>query len=115
MIKYRINLKNSVVKKLIDEAKIDEKWMEKLCYLLEVTIPHREIIYNNYENENCHIDYDTKTKPPKEMLDHCKFLFQEKRKDNISDNDAIDYVCGIEPFDTSPFYRITLEKLLEGN
>ena len=115
MIKYEINLKNSVVKKLLDEVKMDEKWMKKLCYVLEVTIPHREIIYNNFENENCHVDFDEKTIPPQEMMDHCTYLFERKREENISDNDAIDFVCGIEPFDSNPFYRISLEKILEGN
>ena len=114
LIKYGINLENPVVKKLLDEAEIDKKWIKKLCYVLEVSIPHREIIYNNYENENCHIDVDETTIPPQEVMDHCVYLFQEKRKENISDIDAIDYVCGIEPFDTSPVYRLKLEKILEG-
>jgi len=113
LIKYQINLNSTVIKKLLDEVEIDEKWMGKLCYLLEVSIPHREIIFNNFENENCHIDFDQNSNPPEEMMDYCKNLFEKKREENISDNDAIDFVCAIEPFDTNPVYRTTLEQLIE--
>ena len=113
MIKYQINLDNLVVKKILEKADIDKILIKKLFYLLEVTIPHREIIFSNFENENCHIDFDESTQPPKEMVEYCKNLFEKKRKGNSSDNEAIDFVCAIEPFDTNPFYRTTLENIVE--
>jgi hypothetical protein len=113
-IVYRINADNEVLKEILIELSPAKKWISKLFHTIETTVPHRLIIMDNAELEDCHIDIPfNRSQPPESMLKLCEAFFNNEINNRRSASEAIDLVTAIEPFDTHPAYRIHLERLLE--
>ena len=111
-IVYRINLENPALKAILGEVEPDRDWLRKLCHLLESTVPHRLIIMDGLEHEDCHVDLPEKqVLPPGGLIDLCKSLYLKKVSDGYSHSEAADVTCCMEPFDTHPIYRATVDSL----
>jgi hypothetical protein len=115
-IMYRINTQNPVISAILEETKPDKEWVRKLFHALETSVPHRLIIMDSHENEDCNVDLpEDLNPPPTGLLAMCCELFRQKLAEGRSQEEAVDIVCGIEPFDSHPLYRATLDKLIEEN
>lgn len=114
-IVYQINKDNDVLKKILSEINYPKSWLNRLFYIIENTVPHRLIIMDNAENEDCHVGLPHEiNQPPPELIDLCKELYFEKRKSGKTHQQAADLVCAIEPFNTHIAYRAAIDSLAEG-
>ncbi len=115
-IVYRLNPDNPVLKRVLSELAPTKRWIRKLFHIIENSVPHRLIIMDGLDNEDCHVDLPADFgPPPDELLDICRELYQQKVAEGRSHEEAVDIVCSIEPFDSHPLYRACLDKLVEGN
>jgi hypothetical protein len=113
-IVYRINKNNSLLKILLNEIDPPKHWAERLFHVIEATIPHRLIIIDNAESEDCHVNLPIdKTIPPASMLKLCEMFYLEELKNDKSHQEAVEFVTVIEPFDSHPAYRAHLDSLIE--
>jgi len=111
-ILYEINRDHEVIRAILDEVKAPKAWERKLFHLIEKTVPHRGIIQDNAEHEDCHVDLPVdESSPPKALLIMCKMMFENALKSGRRTHDAIDYVCAF--FDDHVKYRLILEKIAE--
>jgi hypothetical protein len=109
-ITYKINRENSVLKVILSEAAVSEKWIKKLFHVIENTVPHRLIIMDGLEHEDCHADPPIDQDPPqKELLDICFQLYSQYRDEGKTHEQAVDLICGIDIFSTHPGYRAHLD------
>ena len=109
---YKINRENEVIKSLLDEANLPKSWINKIFHSIECTIPHRLIFMDNSEMEDCHVNLSPEVNMPTEsMIQLCKEFYLKYRENGRSHEGAIDIVVSIEPFDTHPVYRATLEEM----
>lgn len=113
---YKINTNNAVMKKLIEEASISKSWLNKFCYLIENTLPHRLIIMDGIEHEDCHVNLPDKLcVPPEELKNLCIEIYSNKLKDGLTHEESVDLTCSIEPFDSHPIFRAVLDRIMENN
>ncbi len=111
-ILYRINLEHPIIEEILNEVKPKKSWVRKLFHLIENTVPHRVIIQDNAEHEDCHVDLPFElAKPPDELLELCCRMFQEQIRKGKKPQDAADFVCAM--FDDHIAYRTMLDKLIE--
>ncbi|NOR46491.1 MAG: ATP-binding protein [Methanosarcinaceae archaeon] len=109
---YKINRKNDVIKSLLDEAKISKSLVNTIFQTIESTIPHRLIIMDNSETEDCHVNLSPEiNKPTESMIQLCKEFYLKYRENGRSHEDSIDIVVSIEPFNTHPIYKAFLEEI----
>ena len=86
--------------------------MKSLFHIIETTVPHKEIIMDEREQEDCHVALPSNLlKPPKELLDFCKVRYLQELDENRTKEEAIDIVCSVQPFDSHVAYRLSLEEL----
>lgn len=112
---YKINSNNPVLVKLLAEIEPPRGWTRKLFHTLESTVPHRLIIMDGIENEDCHVDLpETLYAPPPGLVDYCREIYLDKLREGRSHEEAVDIVCSIEPFDFHPSYRAALDSFAEG-
>ena len=89
--------------------------MNKLFHVIENTVPHRLIIMDGWEHEDCHIDLPVDLySPPEELIEYCREMHQYQLKHGRSHEEAVDIVCSTQPFDTHPKYRACLDSMVEG-
>ncbi|MFC1817483.1 ATP-binding protein [Thermodesulfobacteriota bacterium] len=113
---YRLNRNNPVLIKLFSEINPGSKWISKLCHIIETTVPHRLIIMDGLEHEDCHVDLPRDLNPPPAgLMEMCLELYNQKLGQGRSQEEAVDIICSIEPFDSHPGYRATLDGLMEGD
>ena len=113
-IVYRINRKNPVLSRLFEMVKAPESWIRKLTHAIETTVPHKLIILDNAELEDCHADIPPeRVRPPEHMLALCEEFYKRETQNGKEPQAAIDFVISIDPFNTHPSYRTQLEKHLE--
>lgn len=111
-ILYEINRDNEAIKRILEEVTPKKSWVRKLFHLIEKTVPHRLIIMDNADHEDCHMNLPVKAgEPPKELLFLCKKIFKERLKKGGDPHQAADYVCSF--FDNHVSYRAMLDKLIE--
>ena len=111
-IVYALNREHPVLRDILTEVKPSKSWIRKLFHLIETTVPHRVIIQDNAEHEDCHVDLPPSTaRPPKELLALCREMFKQQLKSGKKPQDAVDYVCAL--FDDHVDYRAMLDKLIE--
>jgi len=109
-ITYILNRENPVLKKIIDEIRPKELWLAKLFHVIENTVPHRLIIMDGLENEDCHVGLPEDLTPPtKGMLDLCIELYREYRAAGRSHDEAADILCSMDVFSIHPLYRACLD------
>jgi hypothetical protein len=113
---YRINTENPVIKGILEEVNLSDRWIKKLFSVIEQSVPHRLIIMDGNETEDCHVDLPDDIDPPSnDLLKICHDLYHKKLSESRSHEEAVDIVCSIEPFDSHPRYRAYLDELLEGD
>ncbi len=111
-ITYEINRDNPVIRTLLDQVALPKSWVKRLFHIIETTVPHRLIIMDNAELEDCHVDLPPEIhKPGKEFIELCREFYETYRERGKSHNEAVDVVLSIEPFNTHPAYRATLDAL----
>jgi hypothetical protein len=114
-IVYKLNLNNPILQKLLEEVSPGKMWTKKFCHLIESTVPHRLIIMDGLEHEDCHVDLPgTLNPPPSGLLDMCREFYEAKLAQGCTHEEAVDIACCIEPFDSHPVYRAMLESIIEG-
>ncbi len=114
-ITYGINKNNEVIKKILEEIDPPNSWIRKLFSVIESTVPHRLIIMDNAENEDCHVDFPPEiNKPDDALIQLCKEFYQKQRAEGKTHEQAVDIITAIEPFNTHIAYRAALDALEEG-
>lgn len=109
-IVYIINTENEVIKFLLNEEKPKSVWIKKLFHVIENTLPHRLIIMDNAEFEDCHIGLPPEVNKPLEgLIELCKEFYRKYRSEGKTHKEAVDIVTSIEPFNTNPEYRAILD------
>ncbi|TFH40395.1 MAG: ATP-binding protein [ANME-2 cluster archaeon] len=109
---YKINRENDVIKSLLDEAKISKSLVNTIFQTIESTIPHRLIIMDNSDMEDYHVNLSPEiNKPTESMIQLCKEFYLKYRENGRTPEESIDIVVAIEPFNTHPIYRATLEEM----
>lgn len=109
---YKLNRDNPVLKNILEEKNLNKSWVNKLFHVIESTVPHRLIIMDSAETEDCHVDLPLdKTNPPGSMLELCKDLYDNSKARGKTHMEAVDLVTSIEPFDGHPAYRAMLDTL----
>lgn len=113
-IVYRLNADNPVLKRLLDELKPGRKWLRQFFHAIETTVPHRTIIMDGLEHEDCHVALpEDLNPPPPELLKMCREFYDEQKARGRSHEEATDIVRGIDPFDTHPGFRAFLDGIVE--
>jgi hypothetical protein len=113
-ITYRINRDNLVIKKIIKEINPAKVWLKKLFHVIETTVPHRLIIMDDREREDCHVGLpEDVNKPPDELLRLCIELYREQRAAGRSHEEAADIICSMDVFSVHPLYRVCLDDIQE--
>jgi len=113
-ITYRINRDNLVIKKIIQEINPSKRWLKKLFHVIETTVPHRLIIMDDREREDCHVGLpEDVNKPPDELLRLCIELYHEQRAAGRRHEEAADIICSMDAFSVHPLYRACLDGLQE--
>lgn len=109
-ITYKINQESSVLNMILSEIKPEKSWIKKLFHVIESTVPHRLIIMDGLEHEDCHADLKTDLNPPpKELLDICFELYMKYRSEGKTHVQAVDILCSMDVFSTHPAYRAHLD------
>jgi len=114
-ITYKLNQNHPVLKKLMDEAGVDQKWKKSFYHLVESTVPHRLIIMDGLENEDCHVELPEELVCPTDgMLTLCREFYDDWISEGRCHGEAVDFVCSMEPFNVHPAYRAILDSIMEG-
>lgn len=109
---YKINQDNSVIKMILEEVDPKKGWTKKLFHVIENTVPHRLIIMDGLEHEDCHADFpEDMNQPPKELFDICFALYNKYRREGKTHAQASDLLCSMDIFSTHPAYRAFLDDL----
>ena len=109
---YQINRKNEAVKRILTEINPSPSLVKQLFHLIEKTVPHRLIIIDNAEHEDCHVDLQPDIQPPqRELLELCCQIFRDRLRGGRDPHTAADYACSF--FDEHPAYRAALDHLIE--
>jgi hypothetical protein len=109
-ITYKINQENSVLKLILGEMEPQKVWVRKLFHVIESTVPHRLIIMDGLEHEDCHVDpQPDQHPPPKELLDICSELYCKYRDEGKNHEQAVDILCGMDIFCFHSGYRAHLD------
>lgn len=111
---YRINRDNPVIAKCLEDIDPPKSWTNKLFHAIESTVPHRGIVIDDRETEDCLVDIpENINPPPKELINEAIERYWKKRKEGRTHNEAADIVCCIEPFNTHIRYRTAIDALEE--
>jgi hypothetical protein len=111
-IVYKLNPDNLVIKRIIDEVHLEKSWLKKLFHVIETTVPHRLIIMDNLEHEDCHVNLPNEmNSPPKELFALCGELYREYRAGGKSHDEAVHFICSMDVFNTHPAYRAYLDDM----
>jgi hypothetical protein len=111
---YKLNGNNPALKQVIEEVNPPKAWLNKLFHIIETTVPHRLIIMDGLEYEDCHVDIpDNINSPPRGLVEMCGELYKQQIEQGKSHSEAVDIVCCIEPFDSHPAYRACLDGMIE--
>jgi len=107
---YKINPENSVIKLILDEIAPVKSWVKKLFHVIESTVPHRLIIMDGLEHEDCHADLAPDlNSPPQELLGICFEMYKKYCNEGKNHEQAVDILCGMDIFSTHPAYRAHLD------
>lgn len=113
-IVYEINRENESIKRILAEVAPSERWIRKLFGTIERTVPHREIIIDSCNKEDCHVDLPPDiSRPDQGLIDMCVEIYREMRSIGRTHCDASAFVLSIEPFNTHPAFQAALEKITE--
>lgn len=108
-IKYILNHENPLLRKVLGEYELPKSWENKLFYIIENSVPHRLIIMDDRENEDCHVDLPIEKEPPKEMQKMCQEFYEYFMISGRTHEAAVDIVCSMDVFNAHPYYRAYLD------
>lgn len=109
---YQINRQNEAIARLLSKIKAPESWSKQLFHLIEKAVPHRLIIIDNAEREDCQVDLPPELHPPpRELINLCCQIFTERLSEGRDPHATADYACSF--FDDHPAYRAALDELIE--
>lgn len=109
---YKINRDNEAIKQIIEMVKPPESWVKQLFHLIENSVPHRRIIMDNAESEDCQVDIPPDiAPPPKELIELCRKIFLGRLNSGIDPQTSAEYACSF--FDDHPAYMAALDQLIE--
>jgi hypothetical protein len=113
---YVINRDSPVIKKILSEYDLDNKWIEKLFYSIEKSVPHKTIIMDEQELEGSIADVSSDINPPPpELVNLCIEFYKQFISDGKSHEEAARITISMEPFNAHPAYRARLDGLREEN
>ncbi len=108
---YEINRENEALKRILDELNPSDVWIAKLFGAIERTVPHREIVIDSAENEDCHVDLPMDVYvPDRNLISLCVEFYRIRRSQGRGHEEAVGIVLSIEPFNTHPAFRAALDK-----
>ena len=111
-IVYQINPDNEAIKRILSEISPSTQWVKKLFQMIERTVPHRLIIIDNAEHEDCHVNLPPDLRSPStELIELCSQIFREQLDAGLEFNSAADFACSF--FDNHPAFRAALDKIIE--
>ncbi len=114
-IVYLINRGNEVIREILGEINPAASWIRKLFHVIETTVPHRVIVMDNSELEDCHVDLPPEMNMPlKELVDLCIEFYKRHRDAGKTHDVAVDLTMAVEPFNTHPAYRAALDSFGKG-
>ena len=109
-IAYRLNRDNQVLKRILNEVSLKKSWVNKLFHVIESTVPHKLIIMDDREHEDCHVDLpENLNPPPDELMSLCLDLYREHRTGGMSHDEVVEFLCGMDIFSIHPAYRAYLD------
>lgn len=109
---YQINQDNEAIRQILEKMNPSKSWVRQLFHLIENTVPHRRIIIDNAESEDCHVDLPPEfAPPPKNLIELCRLIFLNRLNIGRSPQAAAEYTCSF--FDDHPAYRAALDQLIE--
>ena len=109
---YQINRNNEAIRQILEKVNLPKSWVRQLFHLIENTVPHRRIIMDNAECEDCQVDLPLEfAPPPKELIELCRQIFLNRLDIGRDPNAAAEYACSV--FDDHPAYRAALDQLIE--
>jgi hypothetical protein len=112
-IVYKLNRNNKVLTKIFEEINCKKTWITKLFHVIETTVPHRLIIMDGLEHEDCHVDLPFEINPPpSELISLCFEFYNDYCASGKSHQEAVDIVCSMDAFSTHPKYRACLDDSL---
>ena len=109
---YLINRKNEAIKRILLQIEPPKPWIRQLFHLIEKTVPHRLILIDNADYEDCQVDLPPEFQPPpRELIELCRLIFKEKMLERSDPHETAEYVCSF--FDDHLAYRAALDSLIE--
>lgn len=109
---YLINRRNEAIERLLKEFDAPDAWAKKLFHLIENTVPHRLIIMDNAEFEDCQVDLPPEFRPPPQsLIELCRQIFTARIENGVGPDTAADFVCSV--FDDHPAYRAAIDTMIE--
>ncbi len=109
---YTIDRENDALKKILENIPASPSVINMLFHIIETTVPHKLIIMDNNELEDCHVGLPSDmVKPPQGLIDMCIEFYKKHRKGGKNHELAMDIVLAIEPFNTHPVYRAVLDSM----
>ena len=109
---YHINRDNEVVLQFAKRHGLTKKTINQLFHLIESSVPHRSIVLDNSENEDCLVDLPPELEPPpKELIAICEEMFRAQLRKTRDPSAAAKVVC--LSFPPHVGYRAHLDKLIE--
>jgi len=113
-IVYEINRDNEALRRILAEIDPPERWIKKLFGTIERTVPHREIIIDSCNSEDCHVDLPPDVSAPdRGLVDLCVKIYQERRASGRTHEEASNFTLSIEPFNTHPAFQAALDMIAE--
>ena len=109
---YNINRENDALNQFAKQHGISKKTIDHLFHLIEKSVPHRSIVIDNSENEDCLVDLPPEVDPPpKELIAICEEMFRAQLRKTRDPLEAAKVVC--LSFPPQVGYRAHLDKLIE--
>ncbi len=91
---YRINRDNDAIQQLIKKHKLSKSLINHLFHLVENSVPHRSIVIDNSETEDCLVDLPAEiAPPPQELIALCEEIFRAKLKTVSNPEAAAKLTC----------------------
>ena len=109
---YKINRDNEAIDRLLRKSKVTPAVTRQLFHLIERAVPHRAIVLDNAEREDCLVDLPPEIEPPPPaLLKLCEDIFRSTLKRIHSPNAAARIAC--LNFDPHVSYRAHLDRIIE--
>ena len=108
---YRINKENEAIQRLVKKHRLKKSLINQMFHIIEQSVPHRSIVLDNAEYEDCLVDLPPEVDPPpKEALALCEDIFRAKLKTIKNPHEAAKLTCMSFPQHVG--YRAHLDKLI---